>query len=153
MSSSNTRTQCGMADVGLLIMRLMLASVFIFHGSQKVFGAFGGSGIGEFTAFLSALEVPMPVVSAWLAALAELVGGLALLTGVAMRLLSVPLAATMLVAAFKVHSGFDIQSGGMEYPLTLAVMVIGLALIGPGRLTVTHALGFGGKKTSSHKTR
>ena len=63
----------------------------------------------------------------------EFVGGIALITGLFARTLSVPLAFTMLVGAFTAHSGFDATQGGMEYPLTLAVLSIAIALAGPGR--------------------
>lgn len=123
------------ADLGLLAMRLMLATVFLFHGSQKLFGAFGGSGIEGFAGWLGTIGIPLPTISAWLAAGSEFFGGLALLLGVAQCLLSIPLCFTMLVAAFGAHSGFSGQSG-MEYPLTLAIMVLGLGLTGPGRFVL-----------------
>jgi putative oxidoreductase len=48
--------------------------------------------------------------------------------------MAIPLVFNMLVAIFTAHAGkgFDSQKGGMEYPLTLAVVVVGLAIIGPG---------------------
>ncbi len=121
------------AGLGLLLIRLMLGAVFLFHGSQKLFGAFGGPGLEGFATFLGSLDVPLPQVSAVAAALAEFVGGAALVTGFLMRPLCLPLGFTMLVAAFSAHAGkFSAQDGGMEYPLTLAVVVLGLALTGPG---------------------
>lgn len=134
MTSPN---QDRLRDAGLLLLRVMLGVVFVYHGSQKVFGAFGGGGIDGFAGYLTSLEVPMPEVSAWMAALAEFVGGLSLLTGVAMRLIAVPLAFTMFVAAFVGHAGkFSILDGGMEYALTLGVSVVALALTGPGRFVL-----------------
>jgi putative oxidoreductase len=130
-------------DLGLLAMRVMLAVVFLFHGAQKLFGVFDGPGLEGFAGWLDSLGVPLPAVSAFLAALAEFGGGLALATGVGTRLVGVPLAFTMFVAAFAAHSGFAAQSGGMEYPLTLAVMVVGLVLTGPGRLVVPNPLAGG----------
>lgn len=119
-------------DLGRLILRLALATVFIFHGSQKLFGAFGGPGLEGFAGYLSSLGVPLPGLNALLAALSELLGGLALLTGLGARLMGIPLVITMLVASFTAHSGFNAQSGGMEYPLTLALATAALSLIGPG---------------------
>ena len=40
----NPRTQQRMTDVGLLLIRAILAVVFIYHGGQKLFGLFGGKG-------------------------------------------------------------------------------------------------------------
>lgn len=129
-------------DIGLLLMRVMLGAVFVFHGSQKLFSAFGGHGIEGFATFLGGLDVPMPVLSAYLAGSAEFFGGLLLLAGFGVRFAVVPMIFTMLVAAFAVHgAAFDIQKGGMEYPLTLAVMLVALGFTGAGRYTVAVAIG------------
>jgi uncharacterized membrane protein YphA (DoxX/SURF4 family) len=70
------KSQPVLADVGLLLIRLMLAVVFIYHGAQKLFGAFDGPGMENFTASLEKMNMPMPAVGAWAAALAEFVGGI-----------------------------------------------------------------------------
>lgn len=127
-------------DEGLLVIRLMLAVVFVFHGAQKLFGAFGGPGLEGFAGYLGSLGVPLPGPSAFLAGAAELFGGLALATGVGLRLLALPLAFTMLVAATTAHSGFDATQGGGEYALTLGAVVIGLALTGPGKYSLSALL-------------
>ena len=88
----------------------------------------------------------MPVVSAWAAALAEFLGGIFLVLGTGMRFVIPFTAFTMLVAVLKVHNkAFSLEHSGMEYALTLAVVLIGLTLTGPGRFTVGKL--FGGKKT------
>ena len=139
MSTNNIQTEQRqlMNDTALLLIRIMLGVVFVFHGSQKLFGAFGGSGIEGFSGFLESLEVPMPLVSAWLASLAEFVGGLSLLLGLGVRLLAIPLVFTMAVAIIKTSGGaFDLMKGGMEYPLTLAVITVALGLAGAGRFSL-----------------
>ncbi|MCZ6836581.1 MAG: DoxX family protein [Planctomycetota bacterium] len=137
-------------DTALLLIRIMLGVVFVFHGSQKLFGAFGGPGIEGFSGFLESLEVPMPLFSAWLASLAEFVGGLSLLLGLGVRLLAIPLVFTMGVAIFKTSGdAFDLQKGGMEYPLTLAVITLALALAGAGRFSLDQVVL---KKRRSPKT-
>lgn len=124
-------------DVGLLFIRLMVGWVFVYHGAQKLFGAFGGSGIDGFAGYLSSLGVPLPLLNAYLAGGAELLGGLALLTGFGVRVMSIPLLVTMLVGAFTAHAGkFNIMNGGGEYALTLAVVAAALFVTGPGRYTV-----------------
>ena len=50
-------------DFGLLLVRLMVGVVGVFHGGQKLFGLFGGSGIEGFAKFLESLNVPLPLVS------------------------------------------------------------------------------------------
>lgn len=140
MIKLNDRLQRGMADAGLLGMRLMLGVVFAYHGSQKLFGAFDGPGIEGFAGFLASIGMPLPTLNAYMAGGAEFFGGLLLAIGVGARLVSAPVAFTMLVAASMVHgNAFGAQNNGMEYPLTLAVMVAGIGLVGPGRLTLTNA--------------
>lgn len=124
-------------NIALVLLRAILGIVFIYHGSQKLFGAFGGPGIEGFSAFLDSLGAPLPTLNAYVAASAEFFGGLALLTGVLARLASLPMVITMLVASFAVHSGFDARQGGMEYPLTLAIVTAALGLFGPGDWTLT----------------
>jgi putative oxidoreductase len=123
-------------DLGLLIVRLMAGAVFAFHGAQKLFGLFGGHGVAGTAGWMESLGVPFPVAATVLAGGAELLGGLALVTGLGLRWLSLPLTFTMLVAAFTAHSGFAAQAGGMEYPLTLAAVALGLGLTGPGRFAL-----------------
>jgi putative oxidoreductase len=140
MFKISDRWQGVMTDSGLLGMRIMLGVVFMFHGSQKLFGMFGGSGIEGFAGFLASLGMPLPTLNAYMAGGAEFFGGLFLMIGVCARLASVPVTFTMLVAAFTVGKGFNVLSGGMEYPLTLAVVAAGLGLIGPGRFTLGRAI-------------
>lgn len=126
-----------LTDVGLLLIRGMVAVVFVYHGSQKLFGAFGGPGLEGFAGMLGKMGLPMPHVQAVLAGSAEFLGGLALGLGLATRLAALPMVATMLVAAFMVHGqAFGAQHNGMEYPLTLALVLAGLVLTGPGVLSV-----------------
>ncbi len=122
-------------DLGLLLVRLALAMVFLFHGSQKLFGAFGGYGLQGTSQWMASIGIPLPLFSTTLAALSEFVGGLALLTGVMLRPAMVPLFFTMVTAAFVGHAGkgYDVQQGGMEYPLTLLLVIAGLFCTGAGR--------------------
>src|SRR5947209_13990009 len=62
-------------DLALLIMRVMLGVIGIFHGSQKVFAAFGGPGPEGFAQALAKMGVPAPTLAAWITGLAELIGG------------------------------------------------------------------------------
>lgn len=126
-----------MPDLGLLLIRLMLGAVFLFHGAQKLFGAFDGPGISAFAGALESLGIPLPMAAAVCAALAEFVGGLALVTGLFMRPIIVTTAFTMFVAAFKVHgAAFSAENNGMEYPLTLGVVTVALFLTGSGKFAL-----------------
>ena len=106
-------------DVGLLILRIGLATVFLAHGSQKMFGWFGGHGLEATVAGMVATNgIPAPL--AYLATFTEFFGGLAVLGGLLSRLASLGLLITMLVAIFGVHlNGGFFAPKGFEYPFTL----------------------------------
>lgn len=124
-------------DVGLLVIRVAVGIVFMYHGGQKLFGLFDGPGISGFAGMLDKLGVPAPTVSAVLAGLAEFVGGLAVLLGLFIRVSVVPMIFVMVVAVTKVHNkAFSLQHGGMEYALTLGLVLLGLGLTGAGLLSV-----------------
>ena len=125
-----------MQDAGLLLMRGVLGTVFVFHGGQKLFAWFGGYGLQATGQWMESIGIPFGLVSAASAGSVEFFGGLLLLTGVATRLVSVPMVITMLVAIATAHHGFDAGQGGAEYPITLAAVLAGLGLIGPGRWTL-----------------
>lgn len=127
-----------MTDLGLLVIRLMLAVVGVFHGAQKLFGVFGGHGIRGFAGFLESLGVPFPTLAAFAAALSEFLGGLLLALGLFSRIALIPWAFTMYVAVLLVHRhAFALSANGMEYALTLAVVLTALILTGPGRYAMT----------------
>ena len=85
----------------LLLMRLLLAPVFISAGMHKL------TNFGDIVSWFGNAEwglgLPFPMLMAMLATAAELVGGIFLLAGLMTRLVAIPLMITMLVAAFSVH--------------------------------------------------
>jgi putative oxidoreductase len=122
-------------DLALVGVRAMVGTVFVFHGSQKLFGAFGGYGLEGTAGWMASIGIPFADLSALLAGSTEFFGGLALVVGLATRVVSVPLLFTMVVAAFTAHTGFNAATGGMEYPLVLAAISGALALAGAGRFS------------------
>jgi putative oxidoreductase len=85
-------------------LRLIVGYGFIAHGYAKVI-----NGPGGFAAALHSLGVPAPHLMAWVTIVCELVGGLAVLVGAYIPLISLPLSAILLVAAITVHlpNGFS----------------------------------------------
>ena len=115
-----------------LILRLTVGITFFLHGSQKVFGAFGGGGLAGTAGFLSQLGFPMPEVMAYVLGFTEFLGGLGLLLGLGTRLFASLLAFTMTVAIFTVHlkNGFFASQGGFELPFILLGSCLALACTG-----------------------
>jgi putative oxidoreductase len=135
-------------DVGVLLLRVGVGVAGIFHGAQKVFGVWEGHGIEGFAGALTKMNVPMPTVSAWLAALAELGGGALILVGLATRLASVPFAFTMLIAWTVAHkASFLKESGGSDFPFVLMLAALALVFTGAGKFSLD-ALLFKGKDST-----
>jgi putative oxidoreductase len=129
--------------LAVLILRLFLGFTFMMHGSQKLLGAFGGSGIAGVTGMLSKLEVEPAHIWAWVLSITEFVGGICVVLGFLTRFWAVGLVIDMAVAIFKVHlmNGFFASKNGFELPLALGVMALGLVLTGPGSFSVDRATG------------
>ena len=83
-----------------LPLRLILGIGFIYHGFPKLFSSAGHEG---FAAMLQGIGVPAPALTAWIVAIVESLGGLALIAGAYVAVAAVPLAVNMLVALFTVH--------------------------------------------------
>jgi putative oxidoreductase len=125
----------GPVDWGLLVLRLVLGITFMLHGAQKLFGMFGGPGIGGFAESVARLGLPgPPALWAYLAAGSEFFGGLAVLLGVLTEFGAAAIAATMIVAIWKVHgpNGFFSTQRGYEYNLMILAVCAALILAGPG---------------------
>jgi putative oxidoreductase len=119
-------------DAALLILRLALAAVLLYHGLPKVVN-FGATVAG-----FQSMNIPAPTLTAAFAILAEVVGGILILLGIAVDLAGLLVIIDMLGAIFTVHwaAGFDFTKGGWEHPFTVLVMALVLALAGPGRTSV-----------------
>lgn len=118
-------------------LRMMIGVVFFVHGSQKLFGAFGGGGIAATIAMVSGLGFTPGWLWGWLLAGTEFFGGVLLLLGLLTRYAALALCIPMAVAVFKVlwPSGFFAPKG-FEYPLTLLLGLISLLVSGPGGMTL-----------------
>jgi putative oxidoreductase len=124
-------------DWGLTAIRVVTGLVFLMHGYTKVFvWGFEGTAAG-----FGQMGIPLANVMGPFVGLLELLGGLALIIGLATRWLSIPLAVTMVVAILQVHlaKGFFAPEG-YEFPLTLLGGLVGLALAGGGALAVDNLL-------------
>jgi putative oxidoreductase len=125
-------------DVALLVLRLALAAVLLYHGLPKLMNF--GATVGAF----QGMQIPAPTFTAGFALLSEVIGGILILLGVAVDIAGILVIIDMIGAIAFVHwaNGFDFTKGGWEHPFTVLVMALALALAGPGRYAV------GGKRVS-----
>lgn len=130
-------------DLALLILRLGAGLTLAAHGSQKLFGAFGGAGTEGFAGFLEGLGFRPARAFAWMTGLAELLGGLFLAMGFLTPLAAAAVIGVMLTATLTVHApnGFFAAEGGYEFPLLIAAVATAVALAGPGAYSFDDQLG------------
>jgi putative oxidoreductase len=143
MASSADETTPAQVSAALLLIRIASGLVFLYHGSAVLFGAFGGPGPAGFAGFLH-----VPVIVGVLVGLAQLVGGLTILTGIFVRLGAICIIIVMLGAIFLVHlpHGFDISKGGSEYALTQLFIAFALLAAGAGSYSLGSILPEGLRK-------
>ncbi|HZP95733.1 MAG TPA: DoxX family protein [Candidatus Limnocylindria bacterium] len=109
--------------LALAVVRVMVGLLVAGHGAQKVAGAFGGPGMRTWTGHVAALGIAPAPLFAWCAAVAELIGGLALALGFFTPVAAALVTTVMLVAIAKAHwkKGPWAAKGGYELPLMFAV--------------------------------
>ncbi len=116
-------------SLGLLIIRATTGFIFLHHGLMKL------ENLGGVMGFMG--MIGLPGYMAYAITFVEIVGGAMLVLGIAVRAAGVATGIAMLVALALVvvpKSGFL----GGEFELLLAACSFGLALVGAGRLRLTH---------------
>jgi putative oxidoreductase len=133
----------GLERLAVLILRLFLGFAFMMHGSQKLLGAFGGSGIAGVTGMLAKMGIEPANILAWVLSITEFVGGVCVFLGFLTRFWAAGLVIDMAVAVAKVHlpNGFFAAKNGFELPLAFGVMALVIALTGAGSLSIDRAAG------------
>ncbi|MCX5205390.1 DoxX family membrane protein [Streptomyces sp. NBC_00237] len=129
-------------DLGLLALRVGTGAALTAHGTQKLFGWFGGGGVKGTGAAMESMGFTPGRQSAVAAGLGEAGGGVLLALGLATPAAGAAAAGAM-AGAVAVHApaGFFAQSGGYEYPAFLGFTAAAIGLAGPGRLSLDHASG------------
>jgi putative oxidoreductase len=130
-------------EIGRLAARTVIGGLFIGHGTQKLFGWFGGPGLAGTEEMMGALEMRPTRANAVAAGVSEAAGGALLVAGAATPLAASSLIGTMLTAIRKVHQpkGVWAAQGGWEYNAVLIAALVALIDAGPGDLSVDAALG------------
>lgn len=124
--------------LGLLIIRLVIGLTMAAHGTQKLFGWFGGYGPKGTGGFFESIGIKPGVAMAVVAGLGELAGGLLFAAGLWTEVGAALIIITMFMAIIKVHgkNGYWVTSNGFEYNLTLLVIALGVAFIGAGNYAI-----------------
>ena len=131
-----------LASLGILILRLVLGSLMVGHGAQKLFGWFGGGGLAGAEAMVRSLGLRPAWFWAIVAGVAEFGGGLLFALGLLNPIGSLGITASMLMAITKVHwPKVWVSQGGFEYPLVNVAATTAVALTGPGKYSLDRALG------------
>ncbi|MGH2867516.1 MAG: DoxX family protein [Solirubrobacteraceae bacterium] len=130
-------------NLGRLILRLAVGGFFVGHGTQKLFGWFGGHGLEGTGQFFENLGLRPGKRHALAAGAAEAGGGALFALGAATPLAASVLTATMLTAINRVHlsKGPWAADGGYEYNVVLIAAALALAETGPGSPSVDSARG------------
>jgi putative oxidoreductase len=150
------------AQFAVLPLRLLVGYGFMAHGYAKL-----ARGPEHFVGILGMLGVPAPALMGWLTIMVELIGGLAVLLGAFVALVSAPLAAILLVASFTVHLPFGFSSiklqavtaagaqfgkPGYELDLLYLASLLTLVLAGSGPLAVDTCLARRRDRIASQQT-
>jgi len=127
-------------DWALLIARVVVGVIFMAHGAQKMFGAFGGPGLSAVVGMMGPLG--------YLVSIGEFFGGLGLVVGFLSRFSAASIIVIMLGAIGMVHGQFGFfmnwsgkQPGeGFEYHLLAIGTLLPIVIAGPGRFAVSRFL-------------
>lgn len=130
-------------DAGLLVVRVVFGLLMAAHGSQKLFGWFGGYGLAGTGGFFESIGFRPGRLFAAAAGFGETVGGLLVALGLLGPIGPALIVAVMVVAAISVHwqHGVFAMSNGIELPLLYATIGLALALTGPGAYSGDAVLG------------
>ena len=136
-----TGIQSPVGDLGFAAMRIGIGLYMaIGHGYGKMFGEGRIGPTEDFIAYTESLGFPAPVFFAWMAAITEFFGGLALAAGLLTRPAALGMIGTMVVAVFLAHGDdpWVAQTGERSKEMAMLYMLPSIAIlaIGGGRFSV-----------------
>ncbi len=124
-------------DIALLLVRIIVGVIFAAHGSQKLFGAFGGGGLAKTVEMMGGGVIP------YLVTIGEFFGGLGLIFGFLSRFSAASLIVIMVGAIVTVHgkNGFFLShtnpmQNGFEYNVALIGCLLPIFICGPGEISI-----------------
>ncbi|MFI9048101.1 DoxX family protein [Streptomyces sp. NPDC053427] len=139
------RSSVSAGDCGLFFLRITFGLIMAGHGAQKLFGWFGGGGLSETGKGFAALGYRPGNVYAVIGGASEFLGGLGLALGLLTPLAAAAVIGVMINAMVTVTAAHGLWStaGGMEYNISIAVVALAIAAIGPGRLALDRPFRWG----------
>lgn len=125
-----------MTDLGILIIRVAVGAIFVYHGYSKLATRL------QFANWFRSLKLPAPGFLAGFVIGTELFGGLAVVLGGAQWLPPLLLVAVMLGAIKIAHWTRvpDVSKGGWEFAALLLLLNIALILTGNGQYSLDHVV-------------
>jgi putative oxidoreductase len=137
-------------SIGVLLLRVVVGLLMAGHGAQKLFGWFGGYGLGGTGKLLEQLGFRPGTAFAAAASISEIASGVLLALGLLGPIGPALMVSVMIVAAVTVHWGKGIfaQSNGIEMPLLYGIVAFGLGLTGYGEYSLDAIFGFAGRWTA-----
>jgi putative oxidoreductase len=128
-------------SVGRLVLRVTVGSIFVEHGTQKLFGWFGGPGLDGTGQFFESVGLRPGRRNALAAGVAEAAGGAFLTLGLATPAAAAALGSVMVTALRTVvwRDGIKVGTGG--YEVLLLASAVAIADSGPGSWSVDALLG------------
>ncbi|WP_434629421.1 DoxX family protein [Pseudomonas sp. Z1-29] len=142
MSTFINKVLFSRAGYGLTVLRIVVGVIFAAHGSQKLFGLFGGYGLAGTAQWMDSIGLTPGYLMATLAGGTEFFAGLALIIGLLTRPAALGLAFLSLVAIFSVHigNGLFMANNGYEFALALLAGSIAVLIEGAGKLSADNAI-------------
>jgi len=132
-------------EVALFVVRVALGVCIIVHGLGKLgFHPTNPGGVKAFSGWLASMNMPYPLLNAWIATLVEFGGGILFTLGLGTRFVAFALTANMFIAASTGHKGGGYlilnDPPGAEYAINLTVLFGMFVLLGPGVFSVDYLL-------------
>ncbi len=130
-------------DLGRLVLRLVLGGLFVGHGTQKLFGWFGGQGPDRTGEMMESVGLRPGRMNALAAGATETASGALLAAGAATPLAAAGITGVMLTAVRRIHwqNGPWNTNGGYEYNAVIVAALAALVEAGPGRWSLDSARG------------
>jgi putative oxidoreductase len=160
MAVSNARLFQTRADLTLTLARVILALVFLGHGTQKMFGWFGGLGFHRtLDVFQQTMAIPAPLTV--MAMTAEVFGGLGLLVGLLTRVAAAGVLVVMIVAP--IANGLYVRffmnwqgrnpGEGFEYHLLAIALIVVILVHGAGAWSLDRLITQRGSTSTASRSR